>query len=242
MWIASLHTRYGPVIRIAPSKVCVAASEGIKMIYNNKAAKSSAYEGFKYHDVKMCIGIPDVKSAHLRRKGLLPAFSHQNLMELEPVIRFHLERFLKWLEKFHYSGEAVDCCKWFRYLTFDVVTDIAFGQQIGMLVKEDNNFIRQIECRNTRNGLVHTGIYENYDHSVTDVAQIGPFPIILSILKVLSPQTARNWISADDEIAKVFQKPLVFSLNLMDATCSMHSRREKDGLRLQRRTAPESIS
>ncbi|KIW88480.1 uncharacterized protein Z519_11049 [Cladophialophora bantiana CBS 173.52] len=183
-WIIKQHKRYGPVIRIAPNKVCVASSEGVRAIYSNKAIKSSAYEGFKYHDVKMCIGLRDVKSAHTRRKGLLPAFSHQNLMEMEPIIRLHLEKFLKWLEKFDHTGEYVDCFKWFRYLTFDVVADIAFGQQIGMLDQEDDNFIRNVEYRNKRNGLA------------------GPFPFIIPLLKILSPQTARNWINADDEIAK----------------------------------------
>lgn len=153
-WILQQHHYHGPVIQISPNKVCVASDEGIKAIYSNKAKKSSAYEAFHYHDVKMCIGLQDPKSAHLRRKGMLPAFSRQNLMEMEPVIRFHLERFLDWLNKFHDTGEYIDCFKWFRYLTFDVVTDIAFGQQVGMLVKEDDNFIQQVEYRNKRNGLV----------------------------------------------------------------------------------------
>jgi cytochrome P450 len=153
-WIMKQHERHGPVIRIAPKKVCVAAEQGIKQIYSNKASKSHAYDAFRYHDVKMCIGLLDVKSAHARRKGLLPAFSRQNLKEMEPVIRLHLERFLQWLEKFDQLGQAIDVFKWFRYLTFDVVTDIAFGQQIGMLVSEDTHFIQQVEYRNMRNGLV----------------------------------------------------------------------------------------
>jgi cytochrome P450 len=153
-WIMKQHERHGPVIRIAPKKVCVAAEQGIKQIYSNKASKSHAYDAFRYHDVKMCIGLLDVKSAHARRKGLLPAFSRQNLTEMEPVIRLHLERFLQWLEKFDQLGQAIDVFKWFRYLTFDVVTDIAFGQQIGMLVSEDTHFIQQVEYRNMRNGLV----------------------------------------------------------------------------------------
>ncbi|KAK4949911.1 hypothetical protein LTR10_011753 [Elasticomyces elasticus] len=152
-WIIEQHKRYGPVIRIAPNKVCVASDEGVKSIYSNKTMKSTAYDGFRYHDVKMCIALRDVKSAHTRRKGLLPAFSHQNLVEMEPVIRFHLERFLGWLEKFSDSGEYIDCFKWFRYLTFDVVADLAFGQQIGMLVQEDDTFMRHVEYRNKRNGL-----------------------------------------------------------------------------------------
>ena len=154
-WILKQHELHGPVIRIAPDKVCVAAAEeGVKQIYSNKVSKSHAYDAFRYHDVKMCIGLRDVKSAHARRKGLLPAFSRQNLLEMEPVIRLHLERFLEWLRTFDRRGEAVDVFKWFRYLTFDVVTDIAFGQQIGMLVQEDNHFIEQVEFRNKRNGLV----------------------------------------------------------------------------------------
>ncbi len=153
-WIMKQHKHYGPVIRIAPDKVCVASDQGIKQIYSNKASKSHAYDTFRYQDVKMCIGILDVKSAHARRKGLLPAFSRQNLTEMEPVIRLHLERFLQWLQKFDQMNQAVDVFKWFRYLTFDVVTDITFGQQIGMLLSEDSHFIEQVEHRNKRNGLV----------------------------------------------------------------------------------------
>ena len=153
-WIIAQHERYGPVVRISPNKICVAADEGIKQIYSNKASKSHAYDAFRYRDVKMCIGLLDIKSAHNRRKGLLPAFSRQNLMEMEPVIRLHLERFLVWLQKFDQMHQTIDVFKWFRYLTFDVVTDIAFGQQIGMLLKEDTHFIQQVEYRNRRNGLV----------------------------------------------------------------------------------------
>ena len=153
-WIREQHARYGPVIRITPNKVCVASDEGIKQIYSNKAEKSHMYDAFKYQDVKMCLGLLDVKSAHVRRKGLLPAFSRQNLMKMEPVIRLHLERFLEWVKKFDQMNQTIDVFKWYRYLTFDVVTDIAFGQQIGMLASEDTHFITQIEYRNIRNGLV----------------------------------------------------------------------------------------
>jgi len=153
-WIIQQHHVYGPVIRIAPNKICVASAEGIKTIYSNKAKKLSVYEGFRYYDVKMCIGLQDLKSAHMRRKGMLPAFSPQNLIRMEPVIRHHPEKFLKWLEKFDASGDYIDCFRWFRCLTFDVVADIAFGQQIGMLVNEDDNFIQQVEFGIKRNGLV----------------------------------------------------------------------------------------
>ena len=154
MWIKDLHEQHGPVIRIAPNKVCVSVDEGIKLIYSNKASKSHAYDAFRFRDVRMCIGLLDMKDAHTRRKALLPAFSRQNLVEMEPVIRRHLERFLEWLAKFDKQGKPVDVFKWFRYLTFDVITDIAFGQQIGMLEAEDAHFISQVELRNKRNSLV----------------------------------------------------------------------------------------
>lgn len=148
------HEKYGPVIRIAPNKISVSATSGVKAIYNNKNPKSHTYDTFRFQDVKMCIALLDVKQAHARRKALLPAFSRQNLLEMEPVIRTHLERFLGWLEKFDKSNTPVDTFKWFRYLTFDVITDIAFGQQIGMLASNDTHFIEQVEIRNKRNSLV----------------------------------------------------------------------------------------
>jgi cytochrome P450 len=153
-WIMRQHQKYGPVIRIAPDKVCVSSDEGVKLIYSNKASKSHAYDTFKFRDVKMCIGLRHVKQAHARRKALLPAFLRQNLLEMELVIRRHLERFLSWLEKFDTSNTPVETFQWSRYLTFDVITDVAFGQQIGMLTTKDSHFTKQIELRNKRNGLV----------------------------------------------------------------------------------------
>ncbi|KAK6365272.1 hypothetical protein LTS17_011505 [Exophiala oligosperma] len=184
MWIRTLHAQYGPVVRIAPNKVCVSAEEGVKLIYNNKITKSHAYDAFRFRDVKMCIGLLGVKEAHGRRKSLLPAFSRTNLIEMEPVIRGHLEHFLDWLSKFDGDGKPVDAFKWFRYLTFDVITDVAFGQQIGMLKTEDTHFIQQIEMRNKRNGL------------------IGAFPILKPIMKIVTPNVAAAWFGADEEIAK----------------------------------------
>ena len=177
MWIMQQHMKYGPVIRIAPNKVAVSADEGIKMIYSNKAAKSHAYDAFRFKDVKMCIGLLDMKEAHTRRKALLPAFSRQNLIEMEPVIRRHLERFLDWLVKFDQEGVAVDVFKWYRYLTFDVITDIAFGQQIGMLKSEDNHFISQVELRNKRNSLVSLwSLCLRYDQVLMCADRAFPFP------------------------------------------------------------------
>lgn len=176
MWIMQQHSKYGPVIRITPNKVVVSADEGIKMIYSNKAAKSHAYDTFRFKEVKMCIGLLDMKEAHTRRKALLPAFSRQNLVEMEPVIRRHLERFLDWLVKFEQEGVAVDVFKWFRYLTFDVITDIAFGQQIAMLESEDNHFISQVELRNKRNSLVSFEISRLFfDQVLTYVGRAFPF-------------------------------------------------------------------
>jgi hypothetical protein len=40
----------------------------------------------------------------------------------------------------------------------NVVTDIAFGQQIGLLTTEDSHFTEEIELRNKRNGLVRPTI------------------------------------------------------------------------------------
>lgn len=89
-WIVRSHEKYGPVIRIAPNKISISASSGVKAIYNNKNPKSHTYDTFRFQDVKMCIALLDVKQAHARRKALLPAFSRQNLLEMEPVIRSHL--------------------------------------------------------------------------------------------------------------------------------------------------------
>ena len=109
MWTKTLHDQHGPVIHIAPNKVCVSADEGVKLLYSNKASNSHANDAFRFRDVKMCIGLLDMKDAQNRPEALLPAFSRQNLIDMEPVIRMHLERFLEMAEQIRQGGEAGRC-------------------------------------------------------------------------------------------------------------------------------------
>ena len=153
-WIKESHERYGPVIRISPTKVAVSSEDGIKKIYNAKTKKSTVYNAFRFRDVQMCIGLLDVKVAHQRRKCLLPAFSRQNLLDMEPVITSHLRHFLTWLERFADKRQPVDCYRWFRFLTFDVITDIAFGQQTDMIGSGDTTFGSLADARVKRNAIV----------------------------------------------------------------------------------------
>jgi hypothetical protein len=107
-WIIQQHQKHGSVIRIAPNKVCVSSDEGVKLIYSSKASKSYVYDIFRFRDVKICIDLLDIRQAHARRKALLPAFSRQNLLEMEPVIRHYLVTSLYWLERFDALDTPVD--------------------------------------------------------------------------------------------------------------------------------------
>jgi hypothetical protein len=55
---------------------------------------------------------------------------------------------------------------------------------------------------------------------------VGPFPFLIPLLKVLSPQKIRNWIKADDEIAKVSDDILGWYQVLI---CVQYAIRARDG-------------
>ncbi len=80
------------------------------------------------------------RAEHTRkRKVVSHTFSAKSVSQFEPYIHGNLELFVKqWDSMIKNTREAdgsihIDCLKWFNYLAFDVIGDLAFGAPFGML-------------------------------------------------------------------------------------------------------------
>lgn len=86
-----------------------------------------------------------------KRKIVSHTFSLKSISQFEPYIHSNLELFVRrWDELIargdHNSSPAadktptahVDCLKWFNYLAFDVIGDLAFGAPFGMLERGED--------------------------------------------------------------------------------------------------------
>lgn len=176
--VDKLHKELGPVVRIQPNHVSIADDDAINIIYGhgNGFLKSNFYDAF----VSIQRGLFNTRDRHehsRKRKIVSHTFSVKSIGQFEPYMHENLALFVKkWDELIQNSpakqGAVLDCLKWFNYLAFDVIGDLAFGAPFGMLaagadiaeVRESPNsppiYAPAIEILNRRGEVSATlGIY-----------------------------------------------------------------------------------
>jgi cytochrome P450 len=136
--VNDLHSKYGPVVRIAPNNLSYINPQAWKDIYAHK--KTRAQEMIK--DPEWYVRNPDAthivngnREKHARYRRLYsPGFSLRSLREQEPLIRNYVNMFISGLTRACEHGETpVDMVLWFNYVTFDIIGDLAFGEPFGCL-------------------------------------------------------------------------------------------------------------
>lgn len=81
------------------------------------------------------------RADHTRKRKIIShTFSVKSISQFEPFIHGNLELFVQQWDRMIASRDGsgsgtatLDCLKWFNYLAFDVIGDLAFGAPFGML-------------------------------------------------------------------------------------------------------------
>ncbi|TRX92247.1 hypothetical protein FHL15_006862 [Xylaria flabelliformis] len=138
--VDEVHKKLGPIVRIQPHHVSVADDEAIPIIYGhgNGFLKSEFYDAFV--SIKRGLFNTRDRAEHTRKRKLVShTFAPKSVSQFEPYIAENLETFVnRWDELAEKSPRAdktahVDCLKWFNYVAFDTIGDLAFGAPFGML-------------------------------------------------------------------------------------------------------------
>ena len=110
-------------------------------IYNINA---NVQKGFLYHVVTSQFGFASTfsttdKAIHAQKKRVLaPAFTDASLKNIEEFFLKHIRTFISQIgPKETEQVSTVDMGHWSNYLTFDVMGDVSFGKEFGMLEKPD---------------------------------------------------------------------------------------------------------
>ncbi|KAI8454518.1 cytochrome P450 [Phakopsora pachyrhizi] len=137
--IHDLHKKHGSIVRIAPDELSIADVDALDIVmgHGTKHTKSEFYDAF----VSVHAGVFNTRSRadHARKRKLISAaFSPKNIVEFQPLVSAHLLKFVKQWDKLaakSLSGErtTINCLPWMHYLTFDIVSDLAFGEPFGMI-------------------------------------------------------------------------------------------------------------
>ncbi|KAJ6606047.1 benzoate para-hydroxylase [Mycena vulgaris] len=135
--VDAAHKKYGPIVRIAPNHISVAHPDAVGTVYGHSHGEL-AFNKSKFYDAFVA-GTPSVFSTTSRkdhtekRRIVSQAFSYRALEQFSPFIQANIVSFVCKLDSMCDTGSSLDLLTWLNYLTFDVLSDLAFGEPLGML-------------------------------------------------------------------------------------------------------------
>ncbi|KAL0952984.1 hypothetical protein HGRIS_007195 [Hohenbuehelia grisea] len=138
--VHELHKKYGPFVRIAPNHISVAHKDAIPVVYGQGSGafdKSAYYHAFVSDKASIFSTVDRQDHAHKRRL-VSQAFSYKALLSVAPLLHTSLNNFVDKLDEISTREGWIDALSWFNFLAFDILSDLAFGEPIGMVLKESD--------------------------------------------------------------------------------------------------------
>ncbi|KAL7268966.1 hypothetical protein RUND412_008386 [Rhizina undulata] len=164
------HKKYGRYVRLSPNFVAVNSKEGLKEIYgvNKNVQKPHFYVAAVGHPANYALntGAETDKQVHARkRKVLAHAFTDSALKSMEQYVVPTIDTLCNIIAAGEQSidfegGEKGkgkwrgDMSLWANYLTFDIMGELSFGKNFGMLESEENRYVPKIIDKTTHRGLI----------------------------------------------------------------------------------------
>ncbi|KAJ9499212.1 hypothetical protein H2202_005369 [Exophiala xenobiotica] len=134
--ILTLHRRYGPIVRIAPTEVIISDRSAIREIYSTVQArdylKTDYYDAFTAFRPTI-FGQRD-PHLHAQRKRIVShGYSMNALQAMESFVQERLQIFMHKFSEFAKTSSEVNLGKWCHFFAFDVIGELAFSEGFGML-------------------------------------------------------------------------------------------------------------
>jgi cytochrome P450 len=148
-YIASLHEKYGEVVRTGPNEISYMTASANKTIFGNKTTEDRAFEKNPAVYIQGSGAAQNILFASTRehpryKKLMAPAFSEQAIKEQEPMIQEYTSLMIDAL-RHNRSGEAyypdengvVNMGAWVNFIIFDILSALSFGKPVGCLPSAD---------------------------------------------------------------------------------------------------------
>ncbi|KAF5861256.1 hypothetical protein ETB97_000448 [Aspergillus alliaceus] len=124
----------GSVVRVAPNELSFNTPQSWKDIYAPRKGratfiKSDFYNGANFaNQASSIVSERDPAKHSVMRKFLAPAFSERSLREQEGLVTQVIDHFINQVGQRGNSKEGVDMTMWTNLLTFDIISELAFGE------------------------------------------------------------------------------------------------------------------
>ncbi|KAH8824005.1 cytochrome P450 [Flagelloscypha sp. PMI_526] len=215
--VGDAHKKYGPMVRISPREVSIATSEGMNTIYahGNKMTKSNFYDAFRLIKIDSVFNTTNRARHARKRKMMTHAFSSKSLQDMEPHIHTFVEQLFTQFDLFLSPQSAVeggegngwrkhngrvwlDVLPWFHFMTFDIISKLAFGQPFGMVAAGQD--AAPVPTTATLDAIQKAGV-ESRDWPELEYTKVPAVQLIASSMDSMSrlatlPPYARPWVRA----------------------------------------------
>jgi cytochrome P450 len=155
IWLLRLHAQYGSAVRFSPNSVSFNTLSAVDSIYTPRDAKVckgdwyQCVKDFAYGD-ECTITARDKTRHALKRRILSHTFSERALREYEHRIRLLTGRWLQQLTRLSGDGRSVDFGAWSNYIVFDILGDLCYSKDFGLIQSEENRHAIKLLPRTTR--------------------------------------------------------------------------------------------
>lgn len=129
--LEALHKKYGPIVRTGSNDLSINDADAVEPSYGqgSKVTKSAWYDG----DAPLTsMHTSRAKATHDRRRRVwAPAFSDRSLRAYEIRVDALSDKLVQRVGE--HNGGAVNVSKWFNLFSFDVMGQLAFNKDYGLL-------------------------------------------------------------------------------------------------------------
>ncbi|KAE8331454.1 cytochrome P450 [Aspergillus sergii] len=133
-WMAELHRQYGDIVRVSPNELSYISASSVEWIHGakaNKLARGPFYAGDPNRPADSMLSTQDLNEHRWRRRGWERGFGTVQLKEYEPRVLKHLEVLVSQLNA--RDKQTINMTNWCEFFAYDVMSDLAFSEDFGML-------------------------------------------------------------------------------------------------------------
>ncbi|KAF2807450.1 cytochrome P450 [Mytilinidion resinicola] len=133
-WQISLHKKYGDVVRLSPNELSFISASSVDQLHGSKAgrlARGPFYSGDPNRPADSMLSTQDLNEHRWRRKTWERGFGSKQLRDFEPRVIRLLDILVSQLRE--RVGTTQNMTRWSEYFAYDVMSDLAFSEDFGML-------------------------------------------------------------------------------------------------------------
>ncbi|PWY87438.1 cytochrome P450 [Aspergillus heteromorphus CBS 117.55] len=152
------HEKYGNYVRYAPNQVLFNTSIGLHDIYGfgRNTQKSKLYSAM-VHRAPNTLTLIDKKAHGRKRRIISQGLSDAALRRYQPAILKHITELCTVLTGTTPGEWSIprNVAHYFNFLTFDIMSDVLFGEHYNMVTSEENRYVvKAIEDSNVRTSVL----------------------------------------------------------------------------------------